>query len=102
MKKISNRQDDIKTDLRHDTMDFSATTEGDDKLDLDDFRKEEDAISSEELDALEEDSEDSIAAALNAAESDRMADEDYLPEESDEDDYYDNEEITEEEQEERI
>ena len=82
---------DIKTDLRHDNMEFSAATDGDDILDADDFNREEDGISSEELDALGEDNEIEMAAALNAAETDRMVDSDNLPEESDEDDYYDNE-----------
>ena len=82
---------DIKTDLRHDNMEFSAATDGDDILDADDFNREEDGISSEELDALGEDNDLEMAAALNAAESDRMVDADNLPEESDEDDYYDNE-----------
>ena len=84
---------DIKTDLRHDNMEFSAATDGDDKLDADDFNREEDGISSEELDALEEDNDTEMAAALNAVEMDRMVDAENLPEESDEDDYYDNDEV---------
>ena len=82
---------DVKTDLRHDNMEFSASTDGDDKLDADDFNREEDGISSDELNALEEDNDIEMAAALNAVEIDRMADAENLPEESDEDDYYDNE-----------
>jgi hypothetical protein len=86
-------KNDIKTDLRHDNMEFSAATDGDDKLDQDDeLFEEEDEISGDELDALENDDDYEIAAALNAAEKDRLTDEDNLPEESDEDDYYDNEE----------
>ena len=85
---------DIKTDLKHDNMEFSAATDGDDKLDADDFNREEDGISSEELDALE-DNEDAMAAALNAVEADRMVDSDNLTEESEEDDYYDNDDETE-------
>jgi hypothetical protein len=81
---------DVKTDLRHDNMEFSAATDGDDILDADDFNREEDGISSEELDALEEGNDTEMAAALKAAETDRMGDADNLPEESDEDDYYDN------------
>ena len=84
---------DVKTDLRHDNMEFSASTDGDDKLDADDFNREEDGISSDELNALEEDNDIEMAAALNAVEIDRMADAENLPEESDEDDYYDNEEV---------
>jgi len=89
---------DIKTDLRHDNMEFSAATDGDDKLDADDFNREEDGISSEELDALDEDNETEMAAALNAVEMDRMVDAENLPEESDEDDYYDNNEEKEEQE----
>lgn len=81
---------DIKTDLRHDNMEFSAATDGDDILDADDFNREEDGISSEELDDIEG-NDIEMAAALNAAENDRMVDAENLPEESDEDDYYDNE-----------
>lgn len=87
MKKHEEKTEEIKTDLRHDTMEFSASTDGDDILDLDDERKEDDGISGEELDALEDDVQ--MAAALKAAEKDRLTDSDNLPEESDEDDYYD-------------
>ena len=88
MKKQEDQPEDVKTDLKHDTMEFSAATDGDDKLDLDDTTRDDDSISGEELDALGEDGEDDLAAALNAAETDRLADADNLPEESDEDDYY--------------
>lgn len=89
MKKQDEHTEDIKTDLRHDTMEFSAATDGDDKLDLDDALLDDDGISGEELDFLEEDDAE-MGAALNAVETDRLADADNLPEESDEDDYYDN------------
>ncbi len=89
---------DVKTDLRHDNMEFSAATDGDDILDADDFNREEDGISGEELDALEDESDVEMAAALNAVEADRMADAENLPEESDEDDYYDNDEVKEEQE----
>jgi len=88
MKKQDEQPEDVKTDLRHDTMEFSAATDGDDRLDLDDTTRDDDGISSEELDALGEDGDDDMAAALNAVETDRLADDDNLPEESDEDDYY--------------
>ena len=68
-------------------------------MDADDFNREEDGISSDELDALEEDNDTEMAAALNAVEMDRMVDADNLPEESDEDDYYDNDEVKEEDNE---
>lgn len=89
---------DVKTDLRHDNMEFSAATDGDDILDADDFNREDDGISGEELNAIEQDDLE-MAAALNAVETDRMVDAENLPEESDEDDYYDNEDQPEDEQE---
>ena len=36
MKKKTNGEEDIKPDLKHDTMEFSAATDGDDQLDTDD------------------------------------------------------------------
>ena len=101
MKKQDEHTVDIKTDLKHDTMEFSAATDGDDKLDLDDALLDDDGISGEELDYLEEDDAE-MGAALNAVETDRLADADNLPEESDEDDYYDNDAAAEEEHDERI
>ena len=88
MKKQDANQSEVKTDLRHDTMEFSASTDGDDKLDLDDTTKDDDGISGEELDYLEENN-DEMTAALRAVEKDRLTDSDNLPEENDEDDYYD-------------
>ena len=93
-------KDEIKTDLKHDNMEFSAATDGDDKLDADDFNREEDGISGDELNAIVQDDFE-MAAALNAVETDRLVDAENMPEESDEDDYYDNEQA-EEEKEERI
>ena len=101
MKKQDEHTVDIKTDLKHDTMEFSAATDGDDKLDLDDALLDDDGISGEELDYLEEDDAE-MGAALNAVETYRLADADNLPEESDEDDYYDNDAAAEEEPDERI
>ena len=101
MKKQEEHTVDIKTDLKHDTMEFSAATDGDDKLDLDDALLDDDGISGEELDYLEEDDAE-MGAALNAVETDRLADADNLPEESDEDDYYDNDAAAEEDPDERI
>lgn len=79
MKKKST-EEDIKTDLKHDSMEFAATTDGDDILDTDDDTYEEEGINAEELDALEDDP-DNEAAALNATETDLQADEDIMPEE---------------------
>ena len=88
-------EEDIKTDLKHDSMDFSAATDGDDLLDTDDVRYEEDGISAEELEMLGDDPEVE-AAALNAVETDRLADDSNLPEEDWTEDLPDNEEEEEE------
>jgi len=84
MKKQNNPvpQDDIKPDLKHDSMEYSAATDGDDKLDTDDETYEEEEITAEELDILEEDDTDLQAEALDSAETDKMADENTLPEEN--------------------
>jgi hypothetical protein len=96
-----NNKNEVKTDLRHDNMEFSASTDGDDKLDQDDDRfEEDDEISGDELDEIEGSNDAEMAAALNAAEMDRLADVDNFPEEDEADDYYDND--TEEEEEERL
>lgn len=76
----NNPQEDIKTDLKHDSMEFTASTDGDDILDADDPTYEEAEIAAEELDALE-DNMDNKAAALNATETDLQADADIMPEE---------------------
>lgn len=72
--------EDTKPDLKHDTMEFSAATDGDDVLDTDDDTYEEEGITAEELDAIDDDDDDE-AAALNAEETDILADDDNLPEE---------------------
>jgi hypothetical protein len=72
--------EEVKTDLKHDNMEFAAPTDGDDVLDTDDAGYEEEEIDAEELDALEDDA-DNEAAALNATETDLQADNDILPEE---------------------
>lgn len=72
---------EIKPDLKHDTMEFSAATEGDDKLDFDDETYEEEEISTDELDSLEDDTVEEQEYAQVAAEADRAIDEDNLPEE---------------------
>ena len=82
--------DEAKTDLRHDTMEFSASTDGDDILDSDTKNLEDDDISADELDFLEEDDEFAMAAALNEVEMERAVDVDNLPEEDWTDDLPDN------------
>jgi len=81
---------DVKTDLKHDSMEYAASTDGDDILDTDDSAFEEEEIDEEELDAIETDDDDE-AAALNATETDLQADEDVLPEEDWTDDLADTE-----------
>jgi hypothetical protein len=78
--------DQIKPDLKHDTMEYAASTDGDDVLDSDDPYREEDEISSEELDFIEEDDLDAQAEALNSVEEDRQADNDVIFDEKDIDD----------------
>ncbi|MCW3090256.1 MAG: hypothetical protein JWP81_1325, partial [Ferruginibacter sp.] len=68
----------IKPDLKHDNMEYSASTEGDDILDSDketvqDIEDEE--ITPDELEFLQDDDVDNQAAALNSAETDSQADE---------------------------
>jgi hypothetical protein len=79
-------------DLKHDTMEFAAPTEGEDKLDFDDDTYEEEDMTPEELDNMEDDSIDNQGYALVAAQTDKTADEDDLPDENWEDDLPDNEE----------
>lgn len=100
MKKKTNGEEDIKPDLKHDTMEFSASTDGDDLLDTDDIFYEEDGIDADELEALEDDPA-SIAAALNEAEHDREVDIDKLTDEDWTDDLPDNNEEEDEEEDER-
>lgn len=72
-KNKENTPEPIQPDLKHDTMEFAASADGDDILDIND---EEDEITATELDALEEDGPDTEAYALNAAEADSQIDED--------------------------
>lgn len=87
--------EEIKPDLKHDTMEYAASTDGDDPVKIDLLPGEDDdGISAEELTEIESDDFDDKAAALNSAETDRGADEDnFFDEENDEDedDYYDTE-----------
>jgi hypothetical protein len=82
--------EELKTDLKHDNMEFAASTDGDDIMDTDDATYEEEEIGAEELDALEDNS-DNEAAALNATETDLQADNDILPDEDWTDDLPDTE-----------
>ena len=69
----------IKPDLKHDTMEYAASADGDDILDSDKETGQEiedEEITTEELELLMEDDPDNQAAALNSAETDSQADED--------------------------
>lgn len=79
MKKEQNSED-IQPDLKHDTMEFSAATDGDDILDTDDASYEEEGITEDELDAID-DEDANEAAALIATQNDFAADETNLPDE---------------------
>ncbi len=100
MKKKTPAEEDMKPDLKHDTMEFSATTDGDDLLDTDDASYEEEGIDAEELNALEDDPMIE-AIALNEVENDRQADPDNLPDEDWTDDLADEGDEEEEEEHQR-
>ncbi|MGC4100176.1 hypothetical protein [Ferruginibacter sp.] len=86
MKKQQQKQPDTTPDLKHDSMEFSASTDGEDILDTDDNSYEEEGITAEELDTIEDDP-DNEAIALVAEETDFEADEDNLPDEDWTDDF---------------
>jgi len=94
----------IKPDLKHDNMEYAASTDGDDILDSDKetaLEIEEEQITAEELELLQEDDVDDQAAALNSAETDSLADEDnFLNEKEREEQFEDNSTDEEEEEEE--
>ncbi|MEO6721366.1 MAG: hypothetical protein ABIN67_13440 [Ferruginibacter sp.] len=74
----------IKPDLKHDTMEYNAASEGDDVLDTDKetpLELEEESITAEELSSLEDDAIPDQEAAFVSAENDSLSDEDnYLNE----------------------
>lgn len=97
----------LKPDLKHDNMEYSAATDGDDILDQDKESAqqiEDEEITAEELALLEDDALDNQAEALNTAETDSQADEDnYLAAEGEEDELGDiAEEATENDEEEEF
>lgn len=61
----------MQPELKHDTMEYAASTDGDDPMDIPD---EEEEITAGELDDLEEEDADDEAFALNAAETDSQQD----------------------------
>lgn len=80
MKKNESQSEEVKTDLKHDNLDFAEKQDGEEPVEDVSFDFEEDEIAADELDALEDDP-DNEAAALVATETDLEADEDQLPEE---------------------
>ena len=103
--KKKNEGEDIKIDLKHDNMEFSAppeTTQINKRIDSADIYKEEDEedITSDELDLIETDDVDE-AYALNSVETDILQDDDNLPEEDWTEDLPDNDEEEDDEEEKR-
>ncbi|MDO9375510.1 MAG: hypothetical protein Q7T76_13915 [Ferruginibacter sp.] len=85
-------EEPVKPDLKHDSMEFSAGTDGDDTLDTDaesTLDLEDEEISAEELDYLEGDEPDEQAAALNSAELDSQADAENFMNEPEQEEEYD-------------
>jgi len=83
---ITKGQEEIKNDLKHDTMEFAASTEGEDKLDFDDENYEEEEITPGELEGLVDETPEELAYAEAAADTDQEGDSDNLREEDWEDD----------------
>ncbi|CAN5803106.1 hypothetical protein BH11BAC4_BH11BAC4_08890 [soil metagenome] len=84
----------VKPDLKHDTMEYAASTDGDDILDMDKENEQEiedEDITADELELLEEGSIDDQAAALNSVETDRRADDDLIFDEADIEENYEDE-----------
>jgi len=76
----------LQPDLKHDNMEYAASTDGDDLLDVPD---EEEDITADELDALEDDNIDDDAYALENAANDSLIDDDNFLAEPDEEDEFD-------------
>ncbi|MEO5890493.1 MAG: hypothetical protein ABIQ31_09585 [Ferruginibacter sp.] len=97
-----NTPEPIKPDLKHDNMEYAASTDGDDILDSDKESVQEiedEEITAEELELLQDDDIDNQAEALDTAETDSLADEDnFLTEEKSDEEF---EDIPEEEEEQR-
>lgn len=72
-KKTVTHSKPISPELKHDTMEYAAATDGDDLLDTPD---EDEEITASELNELQETDADDEAYALNAAETDSQEDND--------------------------
>lgn len=78
-----NKGEDVKTDLKHDTLEFTELQDGTEPIETNDDPlndPDDENIQADELEALEDDDANE-AAALVATELDLQADEDQLPEE---------------------
>ena len=78
--KKENNEEEIKTDLKHDNLEFTELPDGEEPIESAEDMLKDDEIHADELDAIE-DVDDNEAAALIATETDLLADEDQLPEE---------------------
>lgn len=78
--KKENNEEEIKTDLKHDNLEFTELADGEEPIESAEDMLKDDEIHADELDAIE-DVDDNEAAALIATETDLLADEDQLPEE---------------------
>lgn len=83
----------VKPNLKHDNMEYAASTDGDDILDSDKESVQEiedEEITTEELELLHSDDVNNQAAALDSAETDSQADEDnFLNEKETEEEFED-------------
>jgi hypothetical protein len=73
------KKDLIKADLKHDNMEYAASSDGDDILDADSqvaLITEEEQITARELELLMDDDFDKQAEAFNSAETDSLVDND--------------------------
>ena len=87
--KEENRQGPVRLDLVHDTMEFAAPTGEEIPLQPEEILDEDDDLTADDLDMLEEDNIDDEAAALICVETDSAADEDNFLMEPDEKDELD-------------
>ena len=87
--KKDNPEDEIKTNLKHDNLEFTELSDGEEPIESIEDMEKDDVIHADELEAINED-DDNEAAALIATETDLQADEDQLPEEDWTDDLPDN------------
>lgn len=85
-KKNDEATEPVLPDLKHDNMEYAASTDGDDLLDVPD---EEEDITADELDALEDDDIDDDDYALENAANDSLIDDDNFLAEPDEVDEFD-------------